>query len=453
MGSSVDEKLGKIEHKLLKKYFEKTPLSRRLYERAVKVFPAGVTYHLRWFHPYPIYIREAKGPYVWDVDGNKYVDFWMGHGSQLLGHNSDVIKENVLKVLDNLGSHVGFEHELTLEYAGLLSKIIPSIEQLRFTNSGTEAAMYAIRLARAYTGRLKIVKVNGGWHGAYDALHIGVSPPYSEPGSAGLPYDSVKHTITVPFNDLEALEKALKGRDVAAFIVEPVLGAGGMIEARRDYLKGVRELTEQYDTLLIFDEVITMFRISLGGAQEYYGVKPDITVLGKAIGGGYPGSGAFGGKAEIMKMLDHIAQPDPRARSAHGGTFTGNPITLAAGYALANYLKSNRGIYEVFNGLWNTVRKELQKICEELSVECYITGLGSMVGIHFTTTRPWRSEDAMLKRWSEKVYEVMHLYARVNGLIYLPENEALLMPSMIHTSEEVSKLLNVFTGFIGEIGK
>jgi len=450
---SINEKLTKIEKNVLKEYLRKTPSSSKLYGRAVNVFPAGVTYHLRWFHPYPFYVSRAEGPYVWDVDGNMYVDFWMGHGSQLLGHRSKIVLEGVSKYLEELGSHVGFEHPLAVEYAEFLSENIPCVEELRFTNSGTEAAMYAIRLARAYTGKLKIVKVNGGWHGGYDTLHIGVSPPYSEPGSAGLPYDTVKYTITVPFNDLEALEKALRGRDVAAFIVEPVLGAGGMIEAKRDYLKGARELTEQYDSLLIFDEVITMFRLALGGAQEVYNVAPDIAILGKAVGGGFPGSGAFGGVREVMEKLNHIKYPEPKMRSAHGGTFTGNPVTLAAGYAMASYLKENRWIYEKTNKLWNNVRREIQKICDSSGIKCYATGLGSMLGIHFTNTRPWRNEEAVLGRWSDRIYEVMHLYFRVNGVIYLPENEALLLPSLIHGDSEARKLIETFSKFISELAK
>ncbi len=447
----LEDRIEELDRTLTEKYVSMTEKSKILYERAVKVFPAGVTYHLRWFHPYPFYISRAEGPYVWDVDGNMYVDFWMGHGSQLLGHRPKVVLDNIIEFLSTLGSHVGFEHKLAVEYAEFLSQIIPCVEELRFTNSGTEAAMYSVRLARAFTGRLKIVKVNGGWHGGYDALHIGVSPPYNEPGSAGLPYDSVKYTVTVPFNDLEALEKALKGRDVAAFIVEPVLGAGGMIESKREYLKGARELTEQYDTLLIFDEVITMFRLSLGGAQELYGVIPDLVILGKAIGGGFPGSGAFGGKTEILEKLNHLKYLDPKLRSAHGGTFTGNPMTLAAGYATAHYLKNNGWIYEKTNNLWNSVRKDIQKTCDTSGIKCYATGLGSMLGIHFTNTRPWRSEDAFLGRWNSRIYEVMHMYFRVKGIIYLPETEALFLPSLIHDENEAKKLVKTFKEFINNL--
>jgi glutamate-1-semialdehyde 2,1-aminomutase len=197
---------------------------------------------------------------------------------------------------------------------------VPGVEQVRFTNSGTEANMYAVRLARAYTGRKYIVKFEGGWHGGYDPLHVGVTPPYEGPESLGLIEDCLRYTIVAKYNDLGSVEELMKkfGNDVAAIIVEPVLGAGGAIPAEREFLKGLREIADHYGSLLVFDEVITGLRLSLGGAQEYYGVQADIVVMGKIIGGGVPGAGAFGAREEIMQLLDHLRYPDPRQRSFHG---------------------------------------------------------------------------------------------------------------------------------------
>ncbi len=448
---ALEERASRMLNDLLRAIERKTPRSRELFERARRVLPGGVTYHIRWFEPYPIYVERAQGPYVWDVDGNRYVDLWMGHGAHVAGHNPDFVRERVVEVLARAGSHLGFENPYAVEYAELLVKVVPSAEQVRFTNSGTEAAMFAVRLARAYTGRKRIVKVNGGWHGAYDALHVAVNPPYNVPESAGLPHDAVKYTVGVPFNDAEAVEAELRKGDVAAVIVEPVLGAGGCIEADRDYLRALRELADRYDALLVFDEVITGFRLAPGGAQEYYGVTPDVTILGKAVGGGYPGSGAIAGRAEVMRMLDHLAIPDPRRRSGHGGTFTGNPITIAAGYALVSYLHRNRGKYAEFNALWDWVRGRLQRACDSYGVDCHATGAGSMVGIHFTEVRPRRHEDAVGRRWGGVTVKALHKYMLVNGVVYLTEHMAHLLPSMAHERGHAEAFVELFESFLAEL--
>ncbi len=449
---NIERRLVELEKQLNEEYRKRTPKSREMYERALRVLPGGVTYHIRWFSPYPLYIVKASAQHVWDIDGNMYTDYWMGHGAHILGHNPDVVRERVVQILEERGSHLGFENDLAVEYAELLTKIVPSAEMVRYTNSGTEANMYTVRLVRAYTGKKRIVKVNGGWHGAYDALHTAVTPPYWGAESAGLPEENIKYTVGVPFNDLEVVEQHLRKRDIAAVIVEPVLGAGGCIPAEPDYLKGLRELTNQYDALLVFDEVITGFRISLGGAQEYYNVKPDVTVLGKAVGGGYPGSGAIVGIEEVMKLFDHIAISDPRKRSGHSGTFVGNPITIAAGYALASYMYQNKHLYEEFNNLWSWVKEKLSKECNTITPQCFATGLGSMIGIHFTEKEPKRHEDTV-KRWSSIPYKVLHLYARLNNVLYLTEHTIHFLPSMAHTKRDAEKLIDVIVQFLSLIGR
>ena len=447
----LEERAARLRKELERQIESRTPASRTLYERASRVLPGGVTYHIRWFTPYPIYVARAKGPYVWDVDGNQYIDLWMGHGAHVLGHNPDPVRKRVMEILEEAGSHLGYENPYAVEYAELLVKVIPSAELVRFTNSGTESSMYAVRLARAYTGRKRIVKIRGGWHGAYDALHYGVAPPYNVPESAGLPEDYVRYTVAVPFNDLEAVEAEIRKGDVAAVIVEPVLGAGGCIEAKPDYLRGLRELTERYNVLLVFDEVITGFRLSLGGGQEYYGVVPDLTLLGKAVGGGYPGSGAIVGKEEVMRLLDHIKVPDPRRRSGHGGTFTGNPVTIAAGYALVSYLYSNRSLYDDFNRLWGYARSKMQSLCSSRGIACFTTGAGSMVGIHFTEVRPWKHEDAALRRWGRETVKAMHKFMLSRGILYLTEDMAHFLPSMAHERRHVDRVIEIFDEFLSEL--
>jgi len=448
--SLYDPKAEALISRYLKIYEDMTSKSRELFERAGRFIPGGVVYHIRFFHPYPIYVIKAKETYVWDVDGNKYEDYWMGHGTHILGHSPDFVIDKVYEV-SRYGTHFGFENIYAIEYAELLTKIIPNCDMVKFANSGTEANMYAIRLARTYTKRRYIVKIKGGWHGGLDQLHTGVSPPFIGPESAGLPEDLIKYTISISYNDLNELERVLKSYDVAAVIMEPVPGAGGCIEPIEGYLKGVRELVDRYGSLLIFDEVITGFRLSLGGAQEYFNVKADIITLGKIIGGGMPGAGALCGKEEIMSLLNHIKYPDPRNRSFHGGTFTGNPITIVAGFTLIDYLNRNKEMYTGFNRMWSNIAKEMDRICEEYNRLCWITNVGNMLGIHFTKSKPRNIEEAYYLRYSNKIYEAFHLYMRINKILYLSEKMPHLMPSMIHSENQAKRFVDVFKEFLYEL--
>ena len=427
-------------------YVEKTRRSKELFERACKALPGGVTYVLRFFEPYPLYVARAKGSRVWDVDGNEYADFWMGHGTHVLGHAPEFVIEAVNEVARN-GTHLGFENPYAVEYAEFLTRILPGVEMLRFAMSGTEANMYALRLARAYTKRSYVVKIEGGWHGGYDALHTHVKLS-GEPESAGLLEDYIKYTLAIPFNNLNAAEAILKKYPVAAIVVEPVLGGGGCIPPAEGYLKGLRQLADEYGALLIFDEVITGFRLALGGGQEYFNVKADIAVYGKVIGGGYPGAGAFGGRAEVMELLDQIKYPDPRTRSFHGGTFTGNPINMVAGHTLTNYLAKHRSIYEQANKLWEQTRREIDKTCKEHDEICWTTGAGTMTGIHFTKTRPRNYTDAKNLRWSKTVEKALHLYMRINNVLYMDEKTPHLLPALNQPEEDIDKFIELFKQFL-----
>ncbi|MEM4682393.1 MAG: aspartate aminotransferase family protein [Ignisphaera sp.] len=444
--------LDDIVSRLSSKYVEKTRRSREMFERALRIFPGGVTYHIRYLEPYPIYVSRAKGSIVWDVDGNEYDDYWMGHGAHILGHSPDFVVEAVNKI-SREGTHFGFENIYAIEYAELLTKVVPNIEMIRFCNSGTEANMYAVRLARAYTKKRYIVKIEGGWHGSLDQLHVALTPPFTEPESLGIPNDFVKYTVAVPYNDIENLEKVAKRFDVAAIVIEPVPGAGGCIEPEKNYLKEVRRIADAYGALLIFDEVITGFRLSLGGAQEYFNVKADIVVFGKIIGGGYPGAGAFAGKREYMELLNHIKYPSPRQRVFHGGTFVGNPITMVAGYTTIDYLARNRSLYEVFNNRWWYVAKKMDKICEEYNRICWITSTGSMIGIHFTSKKPRNIAEAYMNRWSEKVYKALHLFMVTNNIVYLSEKMPHLLPSMAHSETQISRFTEMLEQFLSIIAR
>jgi glutamate-1-semialdehyde 2,1-aminomutase len=437
-------KLEEIEKTEEKIYEEKTAKSRELWERAKKVFPGGVTYAIRFFKPYPVYISRAKGTRIWDVDGNEYIDFWEGHGTHLLGHLPDVVVNAVSEAIKERGTHLGFENPYAVEYAEFLIKMLPNIGMIRFSNSATEANMYATRLARTYTKRKYIVKMEGGWHGGVDSLHKATSsPPFDRPESAGIPEEFLKYTIAVPYNDVDSLEEVLRKEETAAVLIEPVLGGGGCIGPEGNYLKEVRKLTEEYGALLIFDETITGFRLMPGGAQEFFGVKSDLTVYGKAIGGGVPGAGAIGGKSEIMEMMDHLKYPEREKRSFHGGTFVGNPIVMSAGKALVEYLYQHRELYEKANSMWEELRRRAEKLCNAYEVDCYATGAGTMTGIHFTTRRPKNSREVYELKWSGgKAERTFNLISRNRGILFLGENEAHLLPALVHEKDELNLLLN-----------
>jgi glutamate-1-semialdehyde 2,1-aminomutase len=430
---------------MLEGYVLKTQKSRALYERAKKVLPAGVSYGIRFFEPYPFYTARAKGSKLYDVDGNEYVDYWMGHGTHILGHSPSVVVEVVKRQVEN-GTHFGTSHELEVALAEQVVKMVPSAEMVRFANSGTEANMYAIRLARAYTGKSKIIKFEGGWHGGYDALHVGVKYPFDVPESAGLTAGATQDTILAVFNNLEDVEVKTRKESVAAIIVEPVLGAGGCIPAEREFLKGLRELCNEREILLIYDEVITGFRLAPGGAQQYFGVLPDITVLGKILGGGFP-IGAFCGRREIMERLNPLVYERPRF-SFHGGTFCANPITMAAGLATLKVLEDGSVISKL-NSAGEKVRKTLREIFEAKGVSVQVTGAGSIFTTHFTDKEVKNARDtfeADRKRLAE-----YHTSLIAMGVFFLPTHFGSI--SAAHTDADIEKLFQASEDYAKAIGK
>jgi glutamate-1-semialdehyde 2,1-aminomutase len=415
-------------------YVSKTPNSRSLYERAKKVLPGGVSYSIRYFEPYPFYTARAKGSKLYDVDGNEYVDFWLGHTTMILGHGHPVVMNAVKRQLRS-GTHYGTCHDMEVRLAEQVVRMVPNAEMVRFTNSGTEANMYATRLGRTFTGRDKIAKFEGGWHGGYDALHVGVKYPFDVPESAGLTIGATQDTITLPFNDLEGTKERLKGEHVAFVMIEPVLGAGGGIPAEREFLRGLREYCDERDILLIFDEVITGFRLAPGGAQEYYGVNADLVVLGKILGGGLP-VGAFCGRKDIMERLDSRVYERPHY-SSHGGTFAGNPMTMCAGLATLELLEDGRMIREL-NRAGEKVRTELQTIFEKYKLDVKVTGAASIFNTHFTKEKVENATTAF-KADRDKLVEY-ELALIGNGLFFLPTHTGVL--SIAHSDTDLEKLFS-----------
>jgi glutamate-1-semialdehyde 2,1-aminomutase len=309
--------------------------SAELYQQALDVFPSGVTHDGRFMRPFPIYVTHAKGSRKWDVDGNEYVDFFGGHGALILGHCHPQVTEAVSEQVQK-GSHYGASHALEIEWGKLVQELVPSTRaggKVKFVASGTEATLMALRVARAFTGKDIVVKMRGHFHGWHDYATVGMSEPWDAPSSNGVPLGVRQSMRAIPSNDIAALEAALAPGDVAAVIML----LNGLSTA---YLQQVRDITRKHGVVLIFDEVVTGFRYAPGGAQEYFGVTPDLTTHAKILAGGYPG-GSVSGRADIMGMLEHRQDPawQRYKRVSHPGTFNANPVSAAAGVACLNVVK------------------------------------------------------------------------------------------------------------------
>lgn len=350
--------------------------SQELFEESKKIIPGGVSSPVRAFKPYPFFVAKGEGSHIYDVDGNSYVDHCLAYGPLILGHADKTVVSDLTNQL-TMGTAYGAPTENEIKLSREVINRIPSAEMVRFTNSGTEATMSAIRVARGFTKRDKIVKFEGAYHGAHDyCLVKGGSGAACLPDSLGIPLDTTKNTLTVPFNDEEALTELIEkeGENIACIIMEVVMGNIGCVEPKEGYLEFLRKITEENGIVLIFDEVITGFRLATGGAQEYYGVTPDMTTLGKIVGGGLP-MGAFCGKKEIMELVA------PNGPVYQAGTFSGNPISVQAGLSTLKQL--NKDFYTSLNKKGEFLRSNIRDIVDELSLDISPVGLGSMFQIYF----------------------------------------------------------------------
>ena len=371
----------------LARYLEMTPNSKSRWEEAAKYLPGGDSRHSIFWEPYPIFVTSASGCHVVDADGVDRLDFINTMTTLILGHAAPPVME---AVQEQLGKGVAYnapnEHQIRL--AKLLCQRIPSFDLVRFTNSGTEATLNTIRAARAFTGKNRFVKVEGGYHGTHDAVTISVRVdpdtagdplrPKAVPNSAGLAAGVEDQVTIIPFNETEAALRILEENkdELAAVIVEPVMGSVGMVPASAEYLTMLRDFTKANGIVLIFDEVIS-FRVAPGGSQQYYGITPDLTALGKIIGGGFP-VGAFGGREDIMELYD----PTKGAKVSHAGTFNANPITMLAGAVTLEQLTDD--VYRDLAELTELMRQRIRDVCADMEVPVQVTGLGSLFGIHFT---------------------------------------------------------------------
>ena len=358
--------------------------SKALFEKAQNYIPGGVNSPVRAFRAVggnPIFIEKADGAHIYDADGNSYLELINSWGPMILGHNHPMIKEAVIKAMEN-GTSFGAPTAREVEIAELITKMVPSVEKVRMVNSGTEATMSAIRVARGFTGRDKFIKMEGHYHGHGDSFLIAAGSgaiTMGNPDSPGVTKGTAKDTLLAPYNDLEAIEQLISANkgEIAALILEPVPGNMGLVTPKPGYLEGLRKICDREGIVLIFDEVMTGFRLAKGGAQELFGVTPDMTTLGKIIGGGMP-VGAYGGKKEIMEFVS------PAGPVYQAGTLSGNPIAMAAGLTMLQYLDTHDEVYEQLNAIGDKLVAGIQASLNKLDLNYTINHLGSMYSLFFT---------------------------------------------------------------------
>ena len=417
----------------------KTDNSKKIYEKAKKSIPGGVNSPVRAFQSvdkeYPIFIKRGNGSKLYDEDENEYVDMIGSWGPMILGHNYPKVLEVVKRELEN-GTSFGLPTKKEVELAELVKSCFPSIEKLRLTTSGTEAAMASVRVARAFTGKNKIIKFEGCYHGHSDSLLVKAGSgllTFAHQDSNGITEGVVKDTITLPFGDFDKLKKTLENdNDIACVIIEPIPANMGLIETEKEYLEKVREITKEKNVVLIFDEVISGFRVSLGGAQKVFGITPDLTVLGKIIGGGYP-VGGFGGKREIMNLIS------PVGNVYHAGTLSGNPISVAAGIETISILKENPEIYENVNKKTENLVNKINELIKKYDIPASVNHFGSLFTIFFSKEKVKTLEDVM--NTNDEFYSIYFDTMLENGVIVPPSKYEAHFVSYIHNDEDVEKLL------------
>ena len=418
-------------------YRAKHPKAASLAERARTAIPGGVTHDIRHHLPFPIYVERARGSRKWDVDGHEYVDYWMGHGALFLGHCHPAVVEAVREQVGR-GTHLGASHEAEIRWAELVNRLIPCAALTRFTMSGTEATHLALRVARAFTGRPRVVKLAGHFHGWHDGVVSAVNPPFEVPLSAGVPSAMLDQVIVCPPNDVKSVETVLERGDVAAVILEPAGGQAGTTPTIPGYLQELRALTRSKDVLLIFDEVITGFRYAPGGAQEYLGVTPDLTTLAKIVAGGLPG-GALCGAREVMAMIAHRGDPvwDRTERVAHAGTFNANPLSAAAAIATLE-LVADASLQARANKLGDALRGALREAMRKTGAPGTVYGECSIYHVSFEGTpglagfdRPRRGD----------LYQLLRC-ALINNGVDCSSHHGWI--SAVHTDEDVALTVTAY---------
>jgi glutamate-1-semialdehyde 2,1-aminomutase len=422
-------------------YVERRAGSRRLYREATGVFPSGVTHDNRFLQPFPIYCTHGQGARKWDVDGNEYVDYVGGHGALLLGHAHPDVVRAVQEQMPR-GTHLGAGHELEVRWGQLVQRLVPSAERVKFTASGTEATHLAIRLARSFTQKTRVVKFEGHFHGWHDYATAAVDPPYDVPTSSGVPAEALATMRVLPA-DPAAVEQALAAGDVAAVILEPTGGAWGTLPVDEAFCRELRRLTQAHGALLIFDEVITGFRCSPGGAQAAYGITPDLTTMAKILAGGLPGGGVAG-RADVMSILEFDAERpgwNRGGRIAHPGTFNGNPLSAAAGIACLEVVARGE-VHRHVNALAEQLRRGMNEAARPFGLDGCTYGTFSM--FHVSLDRSLLDASGGPRRYAKSKSAADAKLRRamlVQGIDLMGTGGML---SLAHTAADVEKTVTAF---------
>ena len=424
-------------------------LSDELFGRGKKVMPGGVNSPVRAFGSVernPLFIEKASGSKIYDADGNEYIDFVNSWGPLILGHCNQDIVESVKHTIIN-GFSFGLSTEREVLIAELICEIVPNVEMIRMVNSGTEAVMSALRLARGFTGRDKVIKFEGCYHGHCDSMLVKAGSgalTSGEPDSAGIIKATAKYTLIAEYNNLESVEKLFKENkdEIACVIVEPVAANMGVIPPKEGFVEGLRKLCDENKALLIFDEVITGFRIALGGAQEYFGVSADIVTFGKIIGGGMP-VGAYGGKREIMERIS------PVGNVYQAGTLSGNPIAMAAGYKQLTMLRDNKDILSTINMNAEYIANEMRCIIEKYNVSAQVNQVGSLISVFFAEEEVDSYKTAV--KSDKKVFSRFFNSMLDNGIYIAPSQFEAMFISFAHEGGDFKKFIEVFEKSISEL--
>lgn len=426
--------------------------SEKIYKKAVKIIPGGVNSPVRAFKSvdkaYPIFVNRGKGSKIYDEDENEYIDYICSWGPLILGHNNERVLKGVREAIE-LGSSFGLPTKMEVELGELVCRCYSLMDMVRFTTSGTEATMAAVRVARAFTNRNKILKFEGCYHGHSDSLLVSSGSGLLTDGyqdSNGITEGVLKDTLVAPFGNIQKVREILETKEVACLIMEPVPANMGLINSSKEFLEAMRDLCNETGTLLIFDEVISGFRVALGGAQEYYGVTPDITTLGKIIGGGYP-VGAFGGKKEIMDMIA------PVGRVYHAGTLSGNPVAVRAGFEMVSHLLENRDtLYKELEEKVIYLTDSIEKIAKKYEVPIKINRLGSLFTIFFSDLDEITDLEHVVNS-NTAHYSIYFNTLLDNGIVAPPSKYEAHFVSAAHTKEDLDKTLEVIDIAFKKIGE